>query len=150
MKRDATGENHARKLSQRAIHLDCHTTLSRSQCGKPALIVSIVLNDLQPLDDEGCQQFDFFFFSDWSMNAGRKNYRHARRRDTGLHETSYQEVYNLRTCSCTRCVGNDDQYRIIAASDFVYRRGGNWIVKNSTALAIPQRRTLIIPGGGNA
>jgi len=138
MKRDATGENHARKLSQRAIYLDCHTALSRSKCAEPVLIVSVVLNDLQPLYDERCQEFDSFFFSDWSMKAGRKNYRHARRRNTGLHESSHQQIYNLRTCSCTSRVGSDNQYRIIAAYNFVYRRGSNRIVERSSDLEITQ------------
>src|ERR1043165_4635347 len=122
MKRDAASDEHARKLLQRAIHFDGHTAFSRSEFAEPASIVRVMLNNSQPLHDEWSQQFNSFFFSDWSMNAGRKNYRHARRRDTDLHETPDQKIYDLRTCGCTSCVGHDDQHRIIAAYNLIYRR----------------------------
>ena len=90
-----------------------------------------MLEDSQPLHDERTQQFNFFFFSDWSMNAGRKDYRHLRRRNTRLHETPHQKIYDLRTRSGTSCIGNDDQYRIIAAYDFI--NGGEAIGASNAA-----------------
>src|SRR5689334_15293150 len=99
MKRNAPSKKHARELFQRAIHLDHHTAFSRSNGGEFITIIRVVLNDSQSLHDERTQQLDFLFFSNWTMNAGRKNYRHVRRGDTGLHESAHEKIHDLRTRS---------------------------------------------------
>ena len=149
MKRNAPGEEHARKLSQGAIHLDRHSAFSRSECAEAALIVSVVLNNLQPLHDERSQQFNSFFFSDWSMNTGRKDDCQLCWRNTRLHKTPHEKIYDLRTRSGASCIRNNNQYRIIATCNFIKWWGSNRSIERSTNLKIAERQLTRLAGAND-
>ena len=144
MKRHAADQNDAVVFEQRTVQFDRNAAARFADTRDLHQVARVVVEGLYSLRDERREDRAFFFFGNFSMNAGREDDRHPVRLDTVGDQAANQKVNDLPRPGLPRCIGHDEQNGLVGTDQLFKPRRIDRLIETRADLNIGQRKFVFL------